>query len=65
MTVGIGLLVAEDHLTPLEHGSLGYQHNGVAAGIGKAVRNHQFGEVIDVEFVFGDDTAIGSAGHGG
>ncbi len=55
----------EDHVAAFEHGAFGDQDDGVAAGILAAVVDQQLGQLLDVEFVFGDDAAVGGSGHGG
>src|SRR5216683_1996722 len=65
VAVGVGAFAFEDHLAAFKHGAFGDEDDGVAAGILAAVGDEQFGEMLDIEFVFGNDAAISSAGHGG
>src|SRR5712692_9302416 len=65
VAVGVGAFAFEDHLAAFKHGAFGDEDDGVAAGILAAIGDEQFGEVLDIEFVFGNDAAIGGAGHGG
>ena len=65
MSVGVGGFAFENHFAAFEHGSFRDQDDRVAAGILAAVGNQQFAETFDIEFIFGNDTAIRGAGHGG
>src|SRR5713101_8553678 len=65
VAVGVGAFAFEDHLAAFKHGAFGDEDDGVAAGILAAVGDEQFGEMLDIEFVFGNDAAISGAGHGG
>jgi len=65
VAVGIGGGILEDHFAALVHGAFGNEDNRVFAGVEAAIFAHEFGEVIHVEFVFGNDAAVGRPGHGG
>src|ERR1035438_6795046 len=55
---GVRGLSREDHLSALEHRSLRNQDDGIAARIFPAVRDQQFGEALDVEFVFRNHATV-------
>src|SRR5437016_13446378 len=65
VTIGVGGFPFKNHFTAFEHGAFGDQYDGVAAGILAAVGDEELGEMLDIEFVFGDDATIGGASHGG
>ena len=65
MTVGVGGFPFKNHFAAFEYGAFGDEDDGVAAGIFAAVGDEQLGEMFDIEFIFGNDAAIGSAGQGG
>jgi len=65
VAVGVGFATFEDHFAAFEHGAFGNQDRGVVAGIFVAVGDQALGEIVDVEFVFGDDAAVRGSGHSG
>ena len=65
VTKRIGGFLFENHFAAFEHSTFGDQNSRIVAGIAFAVGAKQLGEPFDIEFVFGDDAAIGGACHGG
>src|SRR4029077_1682999 len=65
VAIGVGALSFKDHVAAFEHGAFRNEHNRVLAGILAAVRDEQFSKMFNIEFVFGNHAAIGSASHGG
>jgi hypothetical protein len=63
MAEGIRGVALENHFASFEHGALGDDDGGVAAGILAAVGDHKLGELLNIEFVFGDDAAVGGSRH--
>src|ERR1700693_4288575 len=62
---GIRGALLENHFAAFKHRTFRNQDDGIATGIATTIVAEQFGELFDIEFVFGDDTTIGGASHGG
>jgi hypothetical protein len=69
VAVRVGGLPFKNHFATFEHGSFGNQRHGIVAGVFAAVGDQQFGELVNVEFVLGNDAAVCGSGergqHGG
>src|SRR5271167_240985 len=63
VTERIGGVLLENHFSAFEHGTLGDENRGIAAGIAIAIVDQEFGEILNIEFVFGNDAAIRGARH--
>ena len=64
VAISIRGIAFKNHFTAFEHSALRDEHGRVAAGVLVPVVHEKLGEALDIEFVFGDDTTVGGAGHG-
>ncbi len=61
MAEGIRGVALENHFASFEHGALRDDDGGVAAGILAPIGDKKLSELLHIEFVFGDDAAVGGS----
>src|SRR5579863_3462969 len=65
MAESIGGVALEYHLSAFEHRSFGDEHHRIVAWILVAIGHQQLRELLNVEPMLGDDTAVRCTSHGG
>src|SRR5581483_4350438 len=65
VTESVGAVTFKDHFPAIEHRTFRDEDDGVTTGILTAIGQEQLGQLIDVEFVFGNDTTVRRSCHGG